>query len=481
MITGDRMGKFAEKFDVSRLKGRHLIAGLSGGADSMSLVHFLVSHQEQGGWTMEAVHLNHCLRGEESDRDEAAVRRFCEELGVLLQAKRADIARLAKETGQSEEACGREVRYRLFAKAAGEARQLGKDPVVVTAHTLSDDLETVLLHLVRGCALDGLCGIPQERMLEGNIPLVRPMLAISREEVEVYCAENALLFVTDSTNLSEAYARNRLRLQVLPNMKALNPSLEETYLRMRESLSADRDYLAQQTGALLKVAETADGWCAEVLMSAHEALRSRAEGEILRQSDVPVSTLHIRQLDEVIMGKAKALTLGSVRFQLRGGILMAERDSTFEAAAVSLPVSGAGKTAVTVTERDKAGEIISQWQRPLIFRTISAEEYALKRKVYKKLLYFAVDYDTIMVDAVIRTRAPGDFIRLPGDGGRKTLKKQLQEMHLSRKERETRLLLAQGSEVIWLEGLGVGKAFLPGSGTRRVLIAAKEDPKHFLQ
>ena len=475
------MGKFAEKFDVSRLKGRHLIAGLSGGADSMSLVHFLASHRAQGGWTLQAVHLNHCLRGEESDRDEAAVRRFCEELDIPLRVERADIAALAKETKQSEEACGREVRYRLFAKAAGEARQLGKDPVVVTAHTLSDDLETVLLHLVRGCALDGLCGIPQERMLEGNLPLVRPMLAISREEVERYCAENALPFVTDSSNLSDAYARNRLRLQVLPQMKELNPSLEETYLRMRESLSADRDYLAQQTKALLQDAETEGGWCAEVLMGAHEALRSRAEGEILRQSDVQVSALHVRQLDAVVTGKAKALTIGNVRFQLRGGTLMAERESVFETGTVSLPPDGSGDTVISVTERDKTGKILNQWPRPFFFRTISAEEYFRMRKIYKKLLYFAVDYDTIMVDAVLRTRAPGDFIRLPGAGGRKSLKKQIQELHLPRKERETRLLLAQGGEVIWLEGLGVGKAYLPGPATSRVLIAARENPEQLFQ
>ena len=86
-----------------------------------------------------------------------------------------------------------------------------------------------------------------------------------------------------------------------------------------------------------------------------------------------------------------------------------------------------------------------------------------------------------MVDAVLRTRAPGDFIRLPGDGGRKSLKKQMQELHLSRKERETRLLLAQGSEVIWLEGLGVGKAYLPGPATSRVLIAARENPEQLFQ
>lgn len=470
----EKMGAFEEKFCREPLFGCHLIAGLSGGADSMSLVYFLAVHGAEYGWTVEAVHINHCLRGAESDRDEQRVRAFCRAMNLPLTVHREDIAGLVAKTRQSEEVCGREVRYRRFLGAAERARQMGKAPVIVTAHTLSDDLETTLLHLVRGCSLDGLCGIPQERMLEGDIPLVRPMLKISREEVETYCAENHLPFVTDSSNLSDAYARNRLRLEVLPQMKKLNPSLEETYLRMRESLSADREYLSGETEKLLKNAEMAGEWDSGILAQAPEALRFRAEAEILRRQGILVSTRHIRQLDAVVREQRKALAIGNTRFQIRGGQLMAERDNRYVVQPVSLPAEKAGKCLISFTEQDRDGKVLQIWQKKLYFQTISAEEYFEQRKIYKNLLYFAVDYDTIKASVVIRTRAPGDFLRLPGNGGRKTLKKIFQEAHLSRKERETRLLLAAGSEVIWLEGFGVGEAFRPGNQTKRVLIARTE-------
>lgn len=475
MEMKDKMGAFEEKFSKKQLLNRHLIVGLSGGADSMSLVHFLASHREEGGWTLEAVHVNHCLRGEESERDQRRVQEFCRGLHISLTVERADIAALAKETRQSEEACGREVRYRIFAQAAQKALKQGKEPVIVTAHTLSDDLETMLLHMVRGCSLDGLCGIPEVRKLEGTgILLVRPMLKLTREEVELYCAENHLLFVTDSSNLSDVYARNRIRRQVLPQMKMLNPSIEETYLRMRESLDADREYLSRQADGLLQSAGREAGWDRETLAGAHRALRSRAEAEILRTHKIFVSTLHIRQLDEVVTGQSGALTIGSVRFQIRGGILMAEQESVYTVQPVSLPPNGKGKICIAFTEWNQDGKVFRTFEKSMYFQTVSAEEYFQQRKIYKNLLYFAVDYDTIKDDAVIRARAPGDFLRLPGNGGRKTLKKCFQEAHLSRKERETRIMLAQGSEIIWLEGVGVGEAFRPGENTRLVLTAMTE-------
>ncbi len=476
MGTKGCAGAFAEKFDGRQLSGCHLIVGLSGGADSMSLVHFLASHRQEGGWTLEAVHINHCLRGEESDRDQRRAEAFCRENRIPLTVERVDVAALAKERKQPEEVCGREVRYRCFGEAAREARDRGQTPVIVTAHTLSDDLETTLLHLVRGCSLDGLCGIPTARKLdESGILLVRPMLKISREEVEAYCAENRLPFVTDSSNLSDRYARNRVRLRVVPQMKAINPSLEETYLRMRESLSADRSYLQQQTDALLKSAENGPSrWNRETLAGAHEALRRRAEAEILRRKGLLVDIAQIRQLDGVVLGEKKALTLGQTRFQVRGGILTAETERVYTVQQASLPPDGNGTVCVTFTEETPDGEICAVWEKELFFQTVSAEEYFRQRKIYKKLLYFGIDYDTIKDDAVIRARMPGDFFCLPQSGGRKAVKKYFQEAHLSHRERKTRLMLAQGSEIIWLEGLGVGGKFRPGGQTKRVLTAMTE-------
>ncbi|KAA3379260.1 tRNA lysidine(34) synthetase TilS [Akkermansia muciniphila] len=166
-------------------KGDSVLVCLSGGADSVSLLSVL--RQLSGPWalTLYACHLNHCLRGEEARRDEDFVRALCKEWGVPLTVGREDVGKFAKESGRSVEEAAREVRYALFAKEAG---RLGAK--IATAHTLSDDVETVLFHVTRGTGLSGLCGIPPVR---GNI--IRPLLCCTRREVEAYLAEEGLSYV----------------------------------------------------------------------------------------------------------------------------------------------------------------------------------------------------------------------------------------------------------------------------------------------
>lgn len=174
--------------------GSTLVCAVSGGKDSVCLLHVMRSLQKELFITVKAAHLNHQLRGEESDRDEAFVRNLCESLSVPLTVSRADVLARCKETGESVEEAARVLRYRFFASLEG---------VVATAHTQDDNLETVLLNLVRGTALRGLCGIPPKR---GQI--VRPMLCVSRAEVEQYLLQNHLAHVEDSSNDSRLPLRN---------------------------------------------------------------------------------------------------------------------------------------------------------------------------------------------------------------------------------------------------------------------------------
>ena len=152
--------------------GATLVCAVSGGKDSVCLLHVMLSLQKELSITVEAAHLNHQLRGAESDRDEAFVRNLCDSLGVRLTVSRADVLSRCKQTGERVEEAARVLRYQFF-------ESLGKP--VATAHTQDDNLETVLLNLVRGTALRGLCGIPPKR---GRI--IRPMLCVSRAEVTAY-------------------------------------------------------------------------------------------------------------------------------------------------------------------------------------------------------------------------------------------------------------------------------------------------------
>ena len=185
--------------------GENVLVALSGGADSTAL---LLSLRELG-YPVRAFHLNHCLRGAESDRDEAFCRRLCEKLGVELTVERVDIAAAAGDSAVEETA--RRIRYARLEHAAHGAK-------IAVAHNADDNLETMLFHLVRGTGAKGLTGIPPVR---GRI--IRPLIEVERREIEAFLRERGQDFVTDSTNADTAYTRNRLRQEVVPVLRELNP------------------------------------------------------------------------------------------------------------------------------------------------------------------------------------------------------------------------------------------------------------------
>ena len=180
----------------------HLAAAVSGGADSMALLRILLALQPEFGFVLSACHVNHGLRGETADRDEAFVRAECARLGVPLRVFHA--AEMADEVGLPSEHAGedwaRRLRYACFARLCGE----GID-VVATAHTANDQAETLLLRLARGTGLHGAAGIRPKRGC-----YLRPLLALTRQDTESFCRAAGQAWVTDETNATDAYARNRV-------------------------------------------------------------------------------------------------------------------------------------------------------------------------------------------------------------------------------------------------------------------------------
>ena len=199
-----------------------VLAALSGGADSVAMLVALKEFFPK--LTLVACHVNHGLRGEEADRDEAFARALCERLGVPFESVKLDVAAFAKAHALSTELAARQLRYDFFEKIC---RKRGIS-LVATAHTASDNAETVLYNLTRGAALAGLCGIPPKRKLAADITLIRPLLFASRCDVEAFLQLRGESYVTDSTNLTDAYTRNFFRHNVLPLLKQVNPSLEQT-------------------------------------------------------------------------------------------------------------------------------------------------------------------------------------------------------------------------------------------------------------
>lgn len=223
--------------------GTRVLCAVSGGADSMCLLHWL-SRQED--ISLVAAHFDHQLRGEESRRDEAFVRDFCARNGIPLTVGRGDVRAFAQREKLSIEEAGRTLRYAFLSQAA---RTEGCSRVA-TAHNAGDNAETLLLHLLRGSGLPGLTGIAP-RLHE----LIRPLLTTSRQEIEAYLTEYGIPHVEDSTNSDDAYARNRVRHQLVPLLEELNPGFVRRMTQAIPRLRADNDCLNAMARRLFRQAQ----------------------------------------------------------------------------------------------------------------------------------------------------------------------------------------------------------------------------------
>ena len=437
------MDKFVQKVRQT-MEAHHMLetnepvlAALSGGADSVALLLALT----ELGIPVSACHLHHGLRGAEADRDEQFCRSLCAKLGIALTVRHADAAAYARKVHESVETAARNLRYAFFAEIADGRK-------TATAHTADDNLETVLFHLARGSGLDGLCGIPPVR--EG---IVRPLIACTREEVEAFLASRGQEFVTDSTNLQPAYTRNRIRQEVVPVLRALNPQAAETVSALTARLRTDRDYLEEQAQALLSQAAQDGGWRAELLADAHPALRTRALRIACQQSGMPArdfTARHVAALEALLRNPNP-----SAQIDLPAGFAARreydllrvgkkQKPADFEQIPVRIPFDGRlGAGAARVTVRPV--------QKNQVF--------------YNSFNTFYVGCDTIDIPTfVLRTRRTGDRLRLDQRGGSRSLKKILIDKKIPAPQRGILAVLADQNGVIAVQSVGTDISRCPGEG-----------------
>ncbi len=268
--------------------GESVVVALSGGADSAALLHSLKSLERELGISVSACHINHHLRGEESDSDMYYCVELCEKLSVPITVCDVDIP-ASQQKHESTEECARRLRYSCFA-------DVSKGKKLATAHNSNDNTETLLLNLMRGTGLKGLCGIPPVR---GNI--IRPLIYCTRNEIERYCEENSLHFVTDKTNLSTDYTRNKVRHLLLPEMLKINGSLYTTVSRTVRSLREDSELLEGMAEDALHSAKTEGGYSAAALASLPKPLLSRAMKRMLSEGGIEPSALRIDTAADIVL------------------------------------------------------------------------------------------------------------------------------------------------------------------------------------
>ncbi len=278
------------------LSGQTVVCALSGGGDSVALCHCLLSLQEELGFHLKAAHFNHKLRGRCSDEDEAFVRQLCDAWQIPLSVGHGDPGALKD---QSPEEAARTLRYEFLLAQTG---------IIALAHHGDDQVETVLLNLLRGTGLRGLCAMARRRDR-----LFRPMLSVTGQEIDAYLAEHRLSYQTDHTNDEDGALRNRLRHHVIPLLQTENPSLTQTVSRMTALLQEDDAYLSGQARELLQEARRDNGYCCSVLLAAPAVLRRRALRQLLKFPKP--SMVHVEQLEKLLEGT------GSVQIPLPGNMV----------------------------------------------------------------------------------------------------------------------------------------------------------------
>ena len=389
--------------------GDRVICAVSGGADSVALLFAMYLLRERLDITLEAAHFNHRLRGEESDADEAFVKELCGRYDIPLHLGSGRI--LPGKKGL--EAAAREARYAFLRSLPGK---------IATAHTADDNAETVLLHLVRGTGLKGLGGISP---MNGNV--IRPMLTVTRREVEAFLSEYALPHREDSTNATDLFLRNRIRRNVMPLLLQENPSLAENLSDMALGLREDEDYLSQMAG------ETLPG--VTELREMHPALRARALERFLKENGVPEpEKRHIALLEQLVFSDKP-----SARADLPGGITVARRYDTLVVLGEAQPLS----------ERVLEGSL----ELPKLgLRVVCAEADTIVN---------TPDTFTVVPEGriVVRSRLPGDRIRL--SGGTKSLKKLFIDRKIPASERLRIPIIADEAGVLGVWGIGADQNRIP--------------------
>ena len=418
------------------LRKKHVLTALSGGADSMCLLYLLYSLREEFDFTLEAAHVNHGLRGAESDRDEAFVRAECDKLGVPLHILRVDVADEARRTGEGIEECGRRVRYAFFDSVAkGE---------IATAHTCNDNAETVLQHLARGSGLRGLCGIAPMR---DNI--IRPLIACTRDQVEAYCRKHNISYVTDSSNLSDVYSRNRIRHSVLPTLGELYPAATQSIGRCASLLRQDADYLDTRALELLENCERKFGYDAILLRDAHPALRSRVIAEILRTKMHHEPQMHhVQQCERLLETGGAVQTEAEATACVYGGLFF-----------MLCPLRAPWSAPI----RDGFAEL------PFGFAKIEILSTEKLQCVHKDDLAKFLCCDTISSDLYFRSRQAGDSLTRVNSGCRKSVKKLLEEQSVPFCFRNDVPVLTDGEQVLWMEGIGCDARFAVTPQSKKVI------------
>lgn len=443
----NKIVKFIHEYNLIQ-NGDNLIIGVSGGADSMMLLHFLYTHKSYYQIKIAAAHVHHGLR-EEAEEDAQLVQQTCTDWQIPFFRHDCNIKALAKTMGQSEEEVGRTERYNFFISLSNPRSK------IVTAHTMNDQAETLIMRFLRGTDINGLGGIPPRRE---NI--IRPLLCLKREEIEAYCSEHQIPYRNDHTNFLPIYTRNKIRLECIPYIEqAVNPNII--------SLLGEHSHLYRESEDFLRVySKKAFDECAEKaaeqviidieqLASCHKYIQMRIIFLALEALNGTIKDITLKHIDSIA---------GLLKLQSGKNIVLPydikvsrQYNKLIFSFKVQKEKNFSYRTDMGITK-------VSEIKGSLSLKQVEKETIKQKNeKMYTKY----IDYGKIKVGLQIRSRQPQDYIVTTQ--GTKKLKKLFIDDKVPKELRNSMPLIADGNEIVWVVGGRLNTNYYITENTKDVL------------
>ena len=443
--------------------GQILLVAVSGGQDSVCLLHVLHQLQSEWGIKLHVVHLDHQLRGKESDGDARYVAGLAKRLGIPATIEKRDVSNYHKEHGISLEEAAREVRYNFLAEVADA---IGADRVAV-GHTLDDHVETVLLHLIRGTGTRGLRGlrpVTRWRAAEREITVVRPLLEVRRDETGAYCSSHHLRPRQDATNLSLVPLRNRVRLELLPLLQGYNPQVVEALQRTAHLAGDDIDYLEKEASRLYQRLAVRQGNTIvldkKVLLSLPAAMQRNLLRLAIENVGGNLKDIEARHIEELIQalsksaGKQISLPYG-LFFTIDYGRYVLGKDSS---SLSPFPVLD-GEHLIKIPGKT----IIPGWS--IKASIIKPDELIACGNSF--IAHF--DYDKISDTLVVRSRQRGDRFQPLGMGETKKIGQFMIDARIPRDWRDRIPIVISGVCILWVAGYRIDERVKVTEGSKRIL------------
>lgn len=449
-----RVINFVEKHHMLEQKDR-IVVGISGGADSVCLFFMLLDIRKQYDLTLYMVHINHGIRGSEADADQHFAEELARKHQIPIKIFKQDVRAYAKVQGISEEEAGRQIRYEAFYQVLKDE----KATKIAVAHTMNDNAETMLFNLARGTGIKGLCAVPPVRD-----QIIRPLLCITRNQVEQYLNERGQPYCTDTTNLMDDYSRNRIRHHIIPAMEEqINVRTIENMSRAAELLRETQIYMEKNIQiAFQRIAKECKGQYLleiEVLKKEEpiiqkEVLRKTMYSLAGRLKDI--DNRHVEQLMELLSMKS------GKRISLPYGIV-AERE--YKIIRIGQIIDKMEDFEIAIKEE---GEYKIPAFDSRILVTVE-HSFPNLNEIIKNDYTKWFDYDKICQSISLRNRRAGDYFQVNAQGGTKKLKDYFIDAKVPRSRRDSYPLLAMGSHILWILGERASEGYKITESTKNIL------------